>query len=678
MSSVIASVSTKINMHDPKLSASVAHQQLLLPESILDNVPGHTLLRPHYHMASDHFEHQKMSTLPLALPSHEDVSEMSGHLSFLHRMKELGVGMESARSSGSIFTDLSTHYSYTDLLYARGLCGVFRSDSGLLPLHLSSYTDRFLGGSVYHNRTSAPGVVIKDYPEAASLPLPSASSRISDALSLSPLHVSTTLASSSSPSSSLSSPSPHRQSSVSPDSCSDIYSHRRQNVPFSVTCLPLTLYEDRVPPSERCSRSMNLGLSHPHPWQTPSSIIASRPVPPLLSLYEPRVSSLDTRSSVGSFLERYITSSSLLAPNVHRPLPFKESSFNGVHNPLSSDTRRSSPGKELTTKTWKQDRVRERQEVSAALDADREHSERLSHVKKSASTQTQCSSFSCENQLPPIYYSHDTISHDKLRTAAPLPPSYPLPPPPLIQYSSQYPPPPPLPLHHPGPSLITHSNRHLLLHPDSTSAPSALPAMLSSPPKMPPTLPPYHSKTPPPQYGEHLGSRVDVQHAPLNLSLSSAPVSKEGNKLSPSKRGSPIRNIDRDQNAAYQSVPTNPNGSHEPDEAIEEHFRRSLGKCYNEPSPPKQMTVHVSEKICSVDDHFARALGDQMWTEIKARSEPQIDPGTVDAHFAKALGATMWKKLKAETKLVDELHSSSQTLQHPTSPTSSLQTSLAT
>ncbi|KAI8781474.1 verprolin, partial [Biomphalaria glabrata] len=65
-----------------------------------------------------------------------------------------------------------------------------------------------------------------------------------------------------------------------------------------------------------------------------------------------------------------------------------ESSFNGVHNPLSSDTRRSSPGKELTTKTWKQDRVRERQEVSAALDADREHSERLSHVKKSASTQT--------------------------------------------------------------------------------------------------------------------------------------------------------------------------------------------------------------------------------------------------------------------------------------------------
>ena len=59
----------------------------------------------------------------------------------------------------------------------------------------------------------------------------------------------------------------------------------------------------------------------------------------------------------------------------------------------------------------------------------------------------------------------------------------------------------------------------------------------------------------------------------------------------------------------------------------------------------------------SVDDHFARALGDQMWTEIKARSEIASLDGltdTVDAHFAKALGANMWKKLKEENKVVED------------------------
>lgn len=68
--------------------------------------------------------------------------------------------------------------------------------------------------------------------------------------------------------------------------------------------------------------------------------------------------------------------------------------------------------------------------------------------------------------------------------------------------------------------------------------------------------------------------------------------------------------------------------------------------------------VFLYSLIGSVDDHFARALGDQMWTEIKARSEPpSFDslPGSVDAHFAKALGAAMWKKLKAENKLADDV-----------------------
>lgn len=94
----------------------------------------------------------------------------------------------------------------------------------------------------------------------------------------------------------------------------------------------------------------------------------------------------------------------------------------------------------------------------------------------------------------------------------------------------------------------------------------------------------------------------------------------------------------------------------------------------------------------SVDDHFARALGDQMWTEIKARTEPQpLDSlsGSVDAHFAKALGAAMWKKLKAENKRVDDVISTSQQQVHAqqkdeqagaqnSSPPSPLQTSIVT
>ena len=52
----------------------------------------------------------------------------------------------------------------------------------------------------------------------------------------------------------------------------------------------------------------------------------------------------------------------------------------------------------------------------------------------------------------------------------------------------------------------------------------------------------------------------------------------------------------------------------------------------------------------SVDDHFARALGDKIWTELKAKKDPpEVLPDSVDEHFAKALGASTWKKLRGET-----------------------------
>lgn len=57
---------------------------------------------------------------------------------------------------------------------------------------------------------------------------------------------------------------------------------------------------------------------------------------------------------------------------------------------------------------------------------------------------------------------------------------------------------------------------------------------------------------------------------------------------------------------------------------IEEHFRRSLGENYKEESVSNSVSI-----TGSVDDHFAKALGDA-WLQIKARGgghqTPDADP----------------------------------------------------
>lgn len=61
------------------------------------------------------------------------------------------------------------------------------------------------------------------------------------------------------------------------------------------------------------------------------------------------------------------------------------------------------------------------------------------------------------------------------------------------------------------------------------------------------------------------------------------------------------------------------------DPVIEEHFRRSLGKNYKEAEPVSN-SVSITG---SVDDHFAKALGDA-WLQIKAKGgghqTPEADP----------------------------------------------------
>ncbi|NP_998440.1 transcription cofactor vestigial-like protein 4b [Danio rerio] len=76
-------------------------------------------------------------------------------------------------------------------------------------------------------------------------------------------------------------------------------------------------------------------------------------------------------------------------------------------------------------------------------------------------------------------------------------------------------------------------------------------------------------------------------------------------------------------NASYRRA-SNSNTACDP--VIEEHFRRSLGKNYKEPEP---VTNSVSI-TGSVDDHFAKALG-ETWLQIKAKggsSSPDASPNT--------------------------------------------------
>lgn len=90
-----------------------------------------------------------------------------------------------------------------------------------------------------------------------------------------------------------------------------------------------------------------------------------------------------------------------------------------------------------------------------------------------------------------------------------------------------------------------------------------------------------------------------------NCNLSHCPVSHNGcsSSLPPS----------------YRRPSTNTNTACDP--VIEEHFRRSLGKNYKEPEP---VTNSVSI-TGSVDDHFAKALG-ETWLQIKAKGSSASSP----------------------------------------------------
>uniref|UniRef100_A0A1A8R2B3 POU class 3 homeobox 3b n=1 Tax=Nothobranchius pienaari TaxID=704102 RepID=A0A1A8R2B3_9TELE len=92
-----------------------------------------------------------------------------------------------------------------------------------------------------------------------------------------------------------------------------------------------------------------------------------------------------------------------------------------------------------------------------------------------------------------------------------------------------------------------------------------------------------------------------------NCNLSQCPVSHNGC----SNLTNNYRRINRESQHAPQT-----NTACDP--VIEEHFRRSLGKNYKEPEPPATNSVSITG---SVDDHFAKALG-ETWLQIKNKGSP--------------------------------------------------------
>lgn len=174
-----------------------------------------------------------------------------------------------------------------------------------------------------------------------------------------------------------------------------------------------------------------------------------------------------------------------------------------------------------------------------------------------------------------------------------------------------------------------------------------------------------NGKRAPPEYP---GSRNE---APIDMRLRSRPVPP------PYTRPSVITKSD-----------TPPGSMSMCDPVIDEHFRRSLGDNYMNlykknsteitspvpkpnmkdrasspiqfktdelPKPAKIIAMEVDDASMSVDDHFAKALGDT-WRQIQTsrlKDNVQVaSKGGVDDHFSKALGDT-WKQIQSSKLNLD-------------------------
>nr|XP_011427764.2 uncharacterized protein LOC105328535 isoform X1 [Crassostrea gigas] len=304
---------------------------------------------------------------------------------------------------------------------------------------------------------------------------------------------------------------------------------------------------------------------------------------------------------------------------------YPKHSVSGESYYKSIDSRQS-PSKELPTKLLKQDRIKERQELSQTLHYDRDH---LLKLKNRCVAVSQPGQPSVDGE---IYRNGD---------------------------------------HH-------------------ISALESYPLRRHYTPLLPPAGPIRDPRGSPPKY-----SSLESHDAPLNLSLSSSSLPSSSSAFStqisrPSVITCAPMATERTSHYSNVSPPHTPHAVASPksrqiisgcEPDIEEHFRRSLGRDYmtsnspkqvNPPPPPPPPKVPTppeetaqttrgsssspkdDDKINpanvsitgTVDDHFAKSLGSNMWSALKAKNDPDVQ--TVDDHFAKALGTSTWLRIKKE------------------------------
>ncbi|KAJ0179830.1 hypothetical protein K1T71_004421 [Dendrolimus kikuchii] len=195
------------------------------------------------------------------------------------------------------------------------------------------------------------------------------------------------------------------------------------------------------------------------------------------------------------------------------------------------------------------------------------------------------------------------------------------------------------------------------------------------------------------------GELSDETDSPANLAINGKrappeyPMSRHEAPIDMRLRSRPAPPPYNRPSVITKSSETPPGSMSMCDPVIDEHFRRSLGDDYmnlfkknaeavqpgpkpntkdrasspilfkpeEPPKPAKIIAMEVDDASMSVDDHFAKALGDT-WKQIQTsrlKMEKTATKGGVDDHFSKALGDT-WNKIQS-SKLTDNEKSKDQT-----------------
>ncbi|XP_029633410.1 putative uncharacterized protein DDB_G0277255 isoform X1 [Octopus sinensis] len=357
------------------------------------------------------------------------------------------------------------------------------------------------------------------------------------------------------------------------------------------------------------------------------------------------------------------------------------------YKPCCGLDARESPNKELPTKVLKHDRIKDRQDLSQTLNFDRGHTVLLTN-KRCAGTQTQFSSFEFSRDgevvmiAEPYHQSHQSHHHQQQQSTSMVSQCLSQ----SLDMDTEN-----LPL-----NLSVSNNNNNNNNSGGGSSSNSINNNNNNNNNSNTNSHHYHH--------HHHSNNNNNNSSPIPSPANSSALSTQQQQLRPSVITCAFANRYTNMNTFVQ--PHSPSrreltsGMCDP----EEHFRRSLGKDYkklNRQSPVPMTRTKITDSVASVnssdnepvgtcserlvllttqenspsvDDHFARSLGNSTWTNLKSKTDVLIE--SVDDHFAKALGDT-WHRIKAEQENHCNSSRSSSPLQLQSQPSSQQQTQTA-